>query len=127
MALNPDASRSTAVVGRETLPSIRPEQRVVGPDVVRAIALIGVVVMNYHGYLIFRGADDGDGALDQFFDPQAGPLATRFAATFVLVAGVGVTLDHPLEYRRSGRDAARCAGGSSVADCSSTSSGSDST
>ena len=58
----------------------------------RAVALIGVVVMNYHGYLIFRGADDGDGAVDQFFDPQAGPLATRFAATFVLVAGVGVTL-----------------------------------
>ena len=26
-----------------------------GPDVVRAVALIGVVVMNYHGYLILRG------------------------------------------------------------------------
>ena len=29
--------------------------RYVGPDVVRAVALIGVVVMNYHGYLILRG------------------------------------------------------------------------
>ena len=27
-----------------------------------------------------------------FFDPWTGPLSTRFAATFVLVAGVGVTL-----------------------------------
>ena len=34
----------------------------------------------------------GDGAIDQFFDPWIGPLATRFAATFVLIAGVGVTL-----------------------------------
>ena len=29
--------------------------RYVGPDVVRALALIGVVVMNYHGYLILLG------------------------------------------------------------------------
>ena len=36
--------------------------------------------------------DRGDGALDRFFDPWVGPLSTRFAATFVLVAGVGVTL-----------------------------------
>lgn len=63
-----------------------------GPDVVRAVALIGVVVMNYHGYLIIRGAAPGDGWADGLFDPWRGPLATRFAATFVLVAGVGVTL-----------------------------------
>ena len=63
-----------------------------GPDVVRAVALIGVVVMNYHGYLILRGAARGDDWADDFFDPWTGPLSTRFAATFVLVAGVGVTL-----------------------------------
>ncbi len=67
-------------------------RRTPGPDVVRAVALIGVVVMNYHGYLILRGADRGDGFLDELFDPWTGPLSTRFAATFVLVAGVGVTL-----------------------------------
>lgn len=68
--------------------------RLPGPDVVRAIALIGVVVMNYHGYLIFRG--DGrvpDATIaERFFDPFTGPLSTRFAATFVLTAGVGITL-----------------------------------
>jgi uncharacterized protein len=63
-----------------------------GPDVVRAVALIGVVVMNYHGYLILRGGSRGDGWAAGLFDPWSGPLSTRFAATFVLVAGVGVTL-----------------------------------
>lgn len=68
------------------------ERRLPGPDVVRAVALIGVVVMNYHGYLILRGGPQGVDGIDQFFDPWTGPLSTRFAATFVLVAGVGVTL-----------------------------------
>ncbi len=63
-----------------------------GPDVVRALAMAGVVVMNYHGYLILRGARRDGGALYDLFDPWVGPLATRFAATFVLTAGVGVTL-----------------------------------
>jgi uncharacterized membrane protein YeiB len=63
-----------------------------GPDVVRALALIGVVVMNYHGYLILRGAPRGADWAHDLFDPWTGPLSTRFAATFVLVAGVGVTL-----------------------------------
>ena len=49
-------------------------------------------VMNFHGYLILRGGGQGDSAVDRFFDPWTGPLSTRFAATFVLVAGVGVTL-----------------------------------
>lgn len=71
--------------------------RLAGPDVVRAVALIGVVVMNFHGYLILRDIESGGvhaptGWLDELFDPWDGPLSTRFAATFVLVAGVGVTL-----------------------------------
>jgi len=67
-------------------------QREPGPDVVRAVALIGVVVMNYHGYLIIRGGQLGSGWAADLFNPWRGPLSTRFAAAFVLVAGVGVTL-----------------------------------
>ena len=71
-------------------------RRLPGPDVVRAVALIGVVVMNFHGYLLLaddrrRRASATDGR-PMLFDPWNGPLSTRFAATFVLVAGVGVTL-----------------------------------
>ena len=66
--------------------------RLVGPDVVRAIALIGVILMNYHGYLITSGGERADNLWGRFFDPWTGPLGTRFAATFVLTAGVGVTL-----------------------------------
>jgi uncharacterized membrane protein YeiB len=66
--------------------------RVIDLDVTRAIALIGVAMMNYHGYLILRGGEIGDSAVNRFFDPWAGPLSTRFAATFVLVAGMGITL-----------------------------------
>ncbi|MGB0115131.1 MAG: DUF418 domain-containing protein [Ilumatobacteraceae bacterium] len=76
-------------------PPTAPADRLPGPDVVRAVALIGVVVMNYHGYLLLadRGRSPiGDGWSTMFFDPWVGPLSTRFAATFVLVAGVGVTL-----------------------------------
>ena len=66
--------------------------RLPGLDVTRAIALIGVVVMNYHGYL--NGGDDliNRSLAERIFDPFQGPLSTRFAATFVLVAGMGVTL-----------------------------------
>jgi len=66
--------------------------RLPGLDVTRAVALIGVVVMNYHGYL--NGGDDGiDRSLaERIFDPTQGPLTTRFASTFVLVAGMGVAL-----------------------------------
>ncbi|MEM9038720.1 MAG: DUF418 domain-containing protein [Actinomycetota bacterium] len=69
-----------------------PGERIAGLDVVRAVALIGVVVMNYHGYLILLGAERGTDPVERFFDPWTGPLATRFAATFVLVAGIGVSL-----------------------------------
>lgn len=73
--------------------STPPGARSPGPDVVRAVAMLGVVVMNYHGYMIIRdGRRDGDPAfLYDLFDPWVGPLATRFAATFVVTAGVGVT------------------------------------
>jgi uncharacterized membrane protein YeiB len=63
-----------------------------GPDVVRALAMAGVVIMNYHGYLINQGGRHRGGWVYSLFDPWTGPLSTRFAATFVLTAGVGVTL-----------------------------------
>jgi uncharacterized protein len=68
-------------------------RRLPGPDVARAVAMIGVVVMNYHGYLILRSEGPRrTGWVEDLFDPWDGPLSTRFAAMFVLVAGVGVTL-----------------------------------
>lgn len=73
-------------------PSVAPSRRLAGPDVVRALAMAGVVVMNFHGYLILRGAPREGGFGHDLFDPWTGPLSTRFAATFVLVAGVGVAL-----------------------------------
>jgi len=48
--------------------------------------------MNYHGYLIIQGGRREGGWAYDLFDPWRGPLSTRFAATFVLTAGVGVTL-----------------------------------
>ena len=66
--------------------------RVIDLDVVRAVALIGVAAMNFHGYLIVRGSEVGDSLVNRVFNPWTGPLSTRFAATFVLVAGMGVTL-----------------------------------
>ncbi|HEY5662828.1 MAG TPA: DUF418 domain-containing protein [Ilumatobacter sp.] len=71
---------------------MEPSARHPGPDVVRALAMLGVLLINYHGYLILRGGRRDGGAVYDFFDPWNGPLATRFAATFVLTAGVGVTL-----------------------------------
>ncbi len=66
--------------------------RVIDLDVTRAIALIGVVTINFHGYLILQGGTVGASAINRFFDPWNGPLSTRFAATFVMVAGMGITL-----------------------------------
>lgn len=85
----PNPTRTTPT--DEATPSAD-RRRLPGPDVVRAVALIGVVVMNYHGYLVIAGARQGDRWWDDLFDPWTGPLSTRFAATFVLTAGVGVTL-----------------------------------
>ncbi len=79
------ASPTTTTVPRTRLP---------GPDVTRAIALLGVIAMNYHGYL--NGSDAsavaGDSRMTALFDPWRGVLSTRFAATFVTMAGIGITL-----------------------------------
>jgi uncharacterized membrane protein YeiB len=63
-------------------------------DVTRAVALLGVVALNYHGYL--NGAEafrpTNADVWNRAFSPLTGILTTRFAATFVLVAGMGMTL-----------------------------------
>ena len=63
-------------------------------DVTRAVALLGVVALNYHGYLngaeAFRPSDPT--LANRVFSPLTGILSTRFAATFVLVAGIGMAL-----------------------------------
>jgi uncharacterized protein len=67
--------------------------RVIDLDVTRAIALIGVVTMNFHGYLLSKRYEPTDGTfMHRLFDPWTGPLSTRFAATFVTIAGMGITL-----------------------------------
>ena len=67
--------------------------RVIDLDVSRAVALIGVALMNYQGYLmLLSGEPVGRSVVNHALDPWRGPLATRFAATFVVVAGMGVTL-----------------------------------
>ncbi len=87
--------------------STPPSQRLVELDVTRAVALVGVVLMNYHGYLILDGGSTGTSFVSRVFDPWTGPLATRFAATFVLVAGMGVTLMTDRSRRSGDRPARR--------------------
>ena len=64
--------------------------RLIGLDVTRGVALIGVCVMNYHGYLNSGAAQLDRSTLGKFFNPWTGPLSTRFAAVYVAVAGIGV-------------------------------------
>lgn len=63
-------------------------------DVTRAVAMFGVVALNFHGYL---NAAQWTNPVDpspweKAFNPLTGILTTRFAATFVFVAGIGITL-----------------------------------
>ena len=76
-----------------TATDIRPS-RIPSLDVTRAIALVGVVVMNYHAYLNKSAAfyPPRPSFAERIFNPLSGILTTRFAATFVLVAGMGIAL-----------------------------------
>lgn len=95
--------------GHATARVVHRRRRLVGPDVTRALALVGVVIMNYHGYLNGGGAIAGPEAslAQRWFDPWTGVLSTRFAATFVLVAGVGVSLLTERSRTSGDRDARR--------------------
>ena len=72
---------------------IRPS-RISSLDVTRAIALVGVVMMNYHSYLNKDKAfyPPLPSFAERIFNPLSGILTTRFAATFVLVAGMSIAL-----------------------------------
>ena len=72
---------------------IRPS-RIPSLDVTRAIALVGVVMMNYHAYLNKDKAfyPPHPSFAERVFNPLSGILTTRFAATFVLVAGMSIAL-----------------------------------
>ena len=83
-----------------TSESIAIGSRRVAPDVTRAVALIGVVTMNYHGTM--NDVRVPHGFWEHLFHPYTGVLSTRFAATFVLMAGIGVALmASTLEHGRS--------------------------
>lgn len=73
--------------------NIRPS-RIPSLDVTRAIALVGVVMLNYHAYLNKDKAfyPPHPSFAERIFNPLSGILTTRFAATFVLVAGIGIAL-----------------------------------
>lgn len=69
-------------------------ERIASLDVTRAVAMIGVVALNYHGYLNMKQwVNPIDSSLwESAFHPTTGILTTRFAATFVFIAGIGVAL-----------------------------------
>lgn len=67
-------------------------RRHIGIDVGRAVALIGVVVMNYHGMMNYRGQIwQPSGLFERTFDISTGIFTTRFAATFVVIAGIAAS------------------------------------
>lgn len=75
-------------------------------DVARTVALWGIVVMNYHAYL--NGTSPisslNPSVWEEMFHPRTGFFTTRFAALFVVVAGIAVTL---MTHNRSDEDTAQ--------------------
>lgn len=69
-------------------------ERLPSLDVTRAVAIFGVIALNYHGYLNPRQWTQpfDQSPWEALFSPLTGILTTRFAATFVFVAGIGVAL-----------------------------------
>jgi len=68
--------------------------RIVSLDVMRTIALFGIIVLNYHGYLNFSGAlsTSKQSIFERWWHPFNGVLANPFPVGFVMVAGMGVSL-----------------------------------
>lgn len=87
-------------------------RRLDGLDVARAVALAGVVVMNWTVFFnqwswSTEGHATGPDWAVRLFDPYQGVLTTRFAATFVTIAGIGVTLLARRVGGRAGLDGVR--------------------
>ena len=70
------------------------EQRFASLDVARTIALFGIIVLNYHGYLNFQSvsASASPSIFERWWHPFEGVLANPFPVGFVMVAGMGVAL-----------------------------------
>lgn len=70
------------------------EVRIVSLDVMRTIALFGIIVLNYHGYLNFSSAlsTSEPSIYERWWHPFNGVLANPFPVGFVMVAGMGVAL-----------------------------------
>jgi len=70
------------------------EQRFASLDVARTIALFGIIVLNYHGYLNFQGTNStaAPSIFERWWHPFEGALANPFPVGFVMVAGMGVAL-----------------------------------
>ena len=68
--------------------------RIVSLDVMRTIALFGIIVLNDHGYLNFSGAlsTTEPSIYERWWHPFNGVLANPFPVGFVMVAGMGVSL-----------------------------------
>ena len=70
------------------------EQRFASLDVARTIALFGIIVLNYHGYLNFQSTSSttAPSIFEKWWHPFEGALANPFPVGFVMVAGMGVAL-----------------------------------
>ena len=70
------------------------EKRFASLDVARTIALFGIIVLNYHGYLNFQGINSttAPSIFEKWWHPFEGALANHFPVGFVFVAGIGVAL-----------------------------------
>ena len=70
------------------------EQRLASLDVARTIALFGIIVLNYHGYLNFQSTSSttAPSIFERWWHPFEGALANPFPVGFVMVAGMGVAL-----------------------------------
>ena len=70
------------------------EQRIASLDVARTVALFGIIVLNYHGYLNFQGTNSTTtpSIFERWWHPFEGALANPFPVGFVMVAGMGVAL-----------------------------------
>ncbi|TRZ80833.1 MAG: DUF1624 domain-containing protein, partial [Actinobacteria bacterium] len=70
------------------------ETRIASLDVMRTLALFGIIVLNYHGYLNFYGAlsTSKQSIFERWWHPFNGVLANPFPVGFVMVAGMGVSL-----------------------------------
>ena len=70
------------------------EPRFASLDVARTIAMFGIIVLNYHGYLNFQSTSSmtAPSVFERWWHPFEGALANPFPVGFVMVAGMGVAL-----------------------------------